>query len=78
MGGEHTATDTVHTAADTTNFIISKENTLGFVEILNSLYIIIIQLFPALICAYIFNKIFFDRTDEEYKKISTFQLFIEL
>jgi len=63
-----------------TDSIKSKENSssLVYLEILNYSYIIIIQLFPALICAYIFNKIFFDRTDEEYKKISTFQLFIEL
>jgi hypothetical protein len=48
------------------------------VKILNYSYIVLIQLFPALICAYLFGKIFSNRTDEEYKKISTLQLFIEL
>jgi hypothetical protein len=55
-----------------------KSNEYICVEILNYSYVVLIQLFPALICAYIFNKIFFDRTEEEYLKVSTFKLFIEL
>jgi hypothetical protein len=55
-----------------------KSSTFIFVEIINYFYVIIIQLFPAIICANIFNKIFCDRTKEEYKQISTFELFIEL
>jgi hypothetical protein len=49
-----------------------------FVEILNYFYVIIIQLFSAIICVNIFNKIYCDRTEEEYKQMSTFELFIEI
>jgi hypothetical protein len=55
-----------------------KSNEYICVEILNYSYVVLIQLFPALICAYIFGKIFSDRTEEEYLKISTFKIFIEL
>jgi hypothetical protein len=48
------------------------------IKILNYSYIVLIQFFPALICAYIFDKLFNDRTVEEYNKVCTFQLFIEL
>ena len=53
-------------------------NILDAITILNYSYIIFIQIFPALICTIIFNYIFYDRTAEEYKKISTLQLFIEI
>jgi hypothetical protein len=56
----------------------TKFNILDGITILNFAFIIIIQIFPALICTKIFNYIFYDRTDEEYIKISTFQLFIEI
>jgi hypothetical protein len=53
-------------------------NILDAITILNYIFIIIIQLFPGLICTVIFNYIFIDRTEEEYNKISTVQIFIEL
>jgi hypothetical protein len=52
--------------------------TFRSVKILNFSYIVLIQFFPALICAHIFDIIFYDRTKEEYEKISTLQIFIEL
>lgn len=55
-----------------------NELILRGVKVLNLFYIVLIQFFPALICAYIFDKIFYDRTPEEYTKIHTFQLFLEL
>lgn len=58
--------------------LIKKTNVFVGVKILNFSYIVLIQIFPALICAYIFDKIFYDRTEEEYKTVATFQLFIEL
>ena len=56
----------------------SNELILRGVKILNFSFVVLVQFFPALICAYIFDKIFDDRTTEEYAKISTFQLFLEL
>jgi len=50
----------------------------ALIEILNYSYIILIQLFPGLTCAYIFKKIFSEKTEEEYKTMSLFQLFFEL
>jgi hypothetical protein len=60
--------------------ITTKKNSSVYagIEILNYSYIILIQLFPGLICAYIFKIIFCDRTDEEYKTMSLSQLFFEL
>jgi hypothetical protein len=55
-----------------------NSNVYAGIEILNYSYIILIQLFPGLICAYIFKIIFCDRTDEDYKKMTLFQLFFEL
>jgi hypothetical protein len=60
--------------------ITTKKNSSVYagIEILNYSYIILIQLFPGLICAYIFKIIFCDRTEEEYKKMTLFQLLFEL
>ena len=58
--------------------VSTQEKYKVFVKILNFSYIILIQIFPALIYAYIFSKIFSDRTEEEYKTMTTFQLFIEI
>jgi hypothetical protein len=57
---------------------IQKSNKYIAVEILNYFYVILIQIFPALIAAYIFSKIFCDRHEEEYETMSTTRLFIEL
>jgi hypothetical protein len=53
-------------------------NVYAGLEILNYSYIILIQLFPGLLCAYIFKIIFCDRTEDEYKKMTLLQLFFEL
>jgi hypothetical protein len=60
--------------------ITTKKNSSVYtgIEILNYSYIILIQLFPGLICAYIFKIIFCNRTEEEYKKMTLFQLLFEL
>ena len=66
---------------ETTETILNTKKNLSIsalIEILNYSYIILIQLFPGLICAYIFKIIFCDRTEEEYKKMTLFQLFFEL
>ena len=55
-----------------------NSNVYAGIEILNYSYIILIQLFPGLICAYLFKIIFGEKTEDEYKKMSLFQLFFEL
>ena len=51
---------------------------LEIVKILNMAYIFLLHFFPALICTYIFDKIFDNRTEEEYDKVYTFLIFIEI
>lgn len=66
---------------ETTETILNTKKNLSIfalIEILNYSYIILIQLFPGLICAYLFKVIFGEKTEDEYKKMSLFQLFFEL
>jgi len=51
---------------------------IEIVKILNMSYIFLLHFFPALICTYIFDKIFDNRTEEEYNKTSTIRIFIEI
>jgi hypothetical protein len=48
------------------------------VEILNMSYIFLLHFFPALIYTYIFDKIFDNRTEEEYNNMYTIMIFIEI
>jgi hypothetical protein len=51
---------------------------IEIVKILNMSYIFLLHFFPALIYSYIFDKIFDNRTEEEYNKTSTIRIFIEI
>jgi hypothetical protein len=51
---------------------------IEIVKILNMSYIFLLHFFPALIYSHIFDKIFDNRTEEEYNKTSTIRIFIEI
>jgi hypothetical protein len=58
----------------------NKGAILNDVTIINYLYIIVIQIFPALACVYIFDKIFTNKKKDkvEYDNIPTYQILFEV
>lgn len=56
----------------------NNDLTLRSVKILNYSYVVLLQFFPAILCSYLFDKIFDNQTEEEHNKKSIYQIFFEL